>query len=65
MPKKITTVSAAKRKADRIFSQLVRKSAANEYGGWIKCVTCGSMVGWADADAGHFESRRHNGTRYD
>lgn len=47
----------AKKKADRYFSEFIRKRDKNK-----PCVTCGQMK--ADKDAGHFISRRFEATRY-
>lgn len=60
MPK----VSCYKRKADQLFSQVVRRSNADPNGN-CKCITCGIIQHWKLMDAGHYESRKHNETRYD
>lgn len=57
-------VSNLKRTADRVFSEIVRRSAANE-DGYAQCVSCNLWLHWTDGDAGHFCSRKHNNTRYD
>ena len=62
--KKKKTVTSCKKRADRLFSEIVRRSAADDYG-WVQCVTCGVKVQWKASDAGHYESRRHNMTRFD
>ena len=49
-------------KADKLFSEWVRRSVANEEG-FIKCY-CGRLVFWKDADASHFVSRQFLATRY-
>jgi hypothetical protein len=51
-------------KLDRVFSQFVRLSHADE-GGTVECVTCGKLLWWKEAHAGHYISRRHMNTRFD
>lgn len=52
----------AKAKADRYFSEWVRKSNAKN--GLAQCCTCGTFDNWKDMDCGHFISRRFEATRY-
>lgn len=49
---------------DRWFSTYIRlrDSDANGYG---RCISCGKVVHWREADCGHFINRRHMNTRYD
>lgn len=49
---------------DRIFSEYIRRrdSDGNGYG---RCISCGKIVYWKDADAGHFVNRAHMSLRYD
>lgn len=49
---------------DRWFSIFIRlrDSDANGYG---RCISCGKVVHWREADCGHFINRRHMNTRYD
>src|SRR3990167_10145550 len=49
-------------KADKLFSEWVRRSAADKEG-FIRCY-CGRIVHWKDADASHFVSRQFLHTRY-
>ena len=63
MPKK-PTVRSLKRTADRLFSEIIRRSSINEFG-WVFCVTCKKPDLWQNMDCGHYESRKHNNTRYD
>lgn len=52
-----------KAKLDRIFSEYIRRrDSRNGYG---KCISCGKIVHWKDADAGHFVNRKHMSLRYD
>lgn len=62
MPKLNRTALIAK--LDRVFSQFVRLSHADE-GGTVECVTCGKLMHWKEAHAGHLYSRRHMATRWD
>ena len=48
----------AKKKADKYFSEFIRKRDENK-----PCITCGQYK--KDMDAGHFISRRFEATRYD
>ena len=52
------TKSLAKKKADKYFSDFIRKRDAQK-----PCVTCGNYK--SDKDCGHFVSRRFEATRYD
>jgi len=63
MPKK-STVRSLKRYADRLFSELIRRSACED-GEYCYCITCGKGYHWKLLDAGHFIGRKHNTTRYD
>ena len=61
--KKKPSISYLKKKADKVFSELIRRThCPNGYG---QCVSCGSYLHWTEGDAGHFCSRKHNATRYD
>ena len=64
MAKKKTKLSTLEKKLDKIFSQYIRLSHANDKGMCI-CVSCGIMKHWQDIDAGHFYSRRHRSVRWD
>jgi hypothetical protein len=60
---KIPQISKLKKKADKIFSELVRRSSANSLGMAV-CCSCGKQDFWKDMDAGHYISRKHNAGRY-
>ena len=49
---------------DRWFSIYIRlrDSDANGFG---RCISCGKLVHWKEADCGHFINRQHMNTRYD
>lgn len=53
-----------KDKLDRVFSEYIRlrDSDGNGYG---RCISCGRIVHWKDADAGHYVNRKHMSLRYD
>lgn len=64
--RKALSLSALENKLDRIFSEWVRKSSADE-GGTVECVSCQKLMFWrgGDAQAGHFVKRQHRVTRWD
>lgn len=64
MKKKKRSVKSTKARADQVFSELVRRSNADE-NGYCKCCTCGAVVHWTKIQNGHYKSRRHNNTRFD
>lgn len=57
--KKLKSVRSLKIKAWHAFSELVRRSAADE-GGTVECYTCGKLMHWKDSQAGHFVAGRTN-----
>jgi hypothetical protein len=58
------TIKSAKKKADKVFSEYVRRSASNRNGNCI-CVSCGKRKHWKELHAGHWHSRRFLATRWD
>ena len=53
-------------KLDKVFSLYIRKRDAMPYGGrYFKCISCGRVLPFEQADCGHFWSRRHMATRFD
>jgi len=47
---------------DRIFSQYIRqRDSDNGYG---KCISCGKVVHWKKAHAGHYINRKHLSVRF-
>lgn len=52
-----------KDKLDRIFSQYIRLRDADNKG-YIRCISCGKIVFWKDADNGHFINRKHMSLRF-
>lgn len=57
------TLSLAKKSADGWFSKYIRIRDANR-NGFCKCITCETIKHWKEMDAGHFQSRRYNSTRW-
>ncbi len=56
MKPKLTTL---KKKAWAEFSRYIRLKYSTA-GGYCRCVTCGAMLHWKDAQAGHFIAGRNN-----
>lgn len=52
-----------KDKLDRIFSQYIRLRDADQ-NGYIRCISCGKIVLWKEADNGHFINRKHMSLRF-
>lgn len=52
------------KKVDAAFSVFIRLNHADEFGN-VKCVTCGKVMRWESAHAGHFVRRRHFSVRWD
>jgi len=65
--KKKPTVAQLKKKADLYFSKYIRYRDATKKGGvyYAPCITCDKQLPIKQMHAGHFQSRRHNSTRYD
>lgn len=57
------SVSSLKKKADKIFSQYVRRFYSFP-SGQCSCVTCGYSYHWKDIQAGHYVSRSWLGLRW-
>lgn len=51
-------------KLDKVFSLFVRLRDATP-NGYFKCISCGQIKRFEQADAGHFYSRKHMATRFD
>lgn len=49
---------------DKVFSEIVRKRAANDKG-IAYCYTCGKQDHWKNMDCGHFMKRGYYPTRWD
>ena len=51
-------------KLDREFSRYVRLRDTMP-GGFFRCISCGQIKPYEQADCGHYHSRRHMATRFD
>ena len=51
-------------KLDKIFSMYIRVRDAMP-NGFFKCISCGKIKPFDQADCGHYHSRRHMSVRYD
>lgn len=52
-----------KARADRLFSLYIRQRDADG-NGYCRCITCNAIHQWRYIDAGHFQPRQHESTRY-
>ena len=52
------------KKLDKVFSQYIRLRDAFP-NGTFRCISCGKIKQFEQADAGHYHSRRHMSTRFD
>lgn len=62
---KAKTYASLKRQADKVFSDWIRQSSANQYSGLNSCRTCNAVHHWKELQCGHFISRVHLATRWD
>lgn len=60
---KIKTLPQLKKLADKITSELVRKTGI-DFNGYNKCYTCGVKKHWKELQCGHFISRTYGITRW-
>lgn len=64
--KKVKKSVDYKAKLDKVFSLYIRLRDSKPYGyKYFKCISCGKILPFEKADAGHYLSRRHNSTRFD
>lgn len=51
---------------DRVFSEYIRirDSFKTQSGFYFKCISCGAIKPYSEADCGHYVNRGHMGTRY-
>lgn len=52
-----------KLKLDRVFSEFIRKRDSKN--GYFKCISCGQIKKYEQADCGHYINRQHMSTRFD
>ena len=50
-------------KLDRVFSEYIRQRDSDE-NGYGRCIACGKVVHWKNADCGHYINRRFLALRY-
>jgi len=61
---KPVSVKSLIKKFDRIFSEYIRLRDADS-NGYIRCISCGKLIHWKEADAGHYVNRKHMSLRFD
>ena len=61
--KKISRSKLVK-KADKVFSEYIRRRYADARG-YAKCFTCGKVDHWKKLQCGHFQSRKNYSTRWE
>jgi hypothetical protein len=64
MRRKQKSLRALKAKAWKLFSEYIRRKDADE-GGTVACYTCGALMFWKEAHAGHAIPGRHNAVLFD
>ena len=52
-----------KAKLDKVFSEYIRKR--DTHNGVFKCISCGRILPYEQADCGHYINRKHMSTRFD
>ena len=52
-----------KAKLDKVFSEYIRKRDTNN--GVFRCISCGRILPYEQADCGHYINRKHMATRFD
>ena len=52
-----------KAKLDKVFSEYIRKRDTRN--GVFKCISCGWILPYEQADCGHYVNRKHMSTRFD
>ena len=60
------SVSTLKAKLDRVFSEYIRlrDTAGHSKEGYFRCISCGQIKPYSQADCGHYIGRQHMATRY-
>lgn len=53
-----------KRRLDDVFSKFIRLRDSDD-NGYGRCISCGKVFHWKDADCGHYITRDHMSTRWD
>ena len=52
-----------KAKLDKVFSEYIRKRDTRN--GVFRCISCGRVLPYEQADCGHYINRKHMATRFD
>ena len=52
-----------KAKLDKVFSEYIRKRDTRN--GVFRCISCGRLLPYEQADCGHYINRKHMATRFD
>ena len=52
-----------KAKLDKVFSEYIRKRDTRN--GVFRCISCGRLLPYEQADCGHYINRKHMSTRFD
>ena len=52
-----------KAKLDKVFSEYIRKR--DTHNSVFKCISCGRVLPYEQADCGHYINRKHMATRFD
>ena len=60
------SVSTLKAKLDRVFSEYIRlrDTEGHTKDGYFRCISCGQIKPYSQADCGHYIGRQHMATRY-
>lgn len=61
---KVTRKTDYVKKLDKVFSEYIRLRDTMP-NGYFRCISCGKIKPYPQADCGHFHSRRHMNTRFD
>jgi hypothetical protein len=62
--KKTKTLRQLKAQSWKLFSEYIRRKHADE-GGTVECISCGKLMHWKEAQAGHFIGGRSNAVLFD
>ena len=66
MPQKVDRNINYKAKLDKVFSEYIRlrDTSGHSKDGYFKCISCGQIKPYSQADCGHYIGRQHMATRY-
>ena len=65
-PTKKSRNATLKAKLDRVFSEYIRlrDTAGHSKEGYFRCISCGQIKPYSQADCGHYIGRQHMATRF-